>query len=116
MIMTSPGLAYGVRQDNMLKIFAGTNQKMRANQTKDMLNQAITHSMIKADDALRKEQYKEAHKFYKYALRLSEMQFGDQDSIVKNLRLLLKGIDEFLSRGQKKPQMVAEAGWRRLSE
>jgi hypothetical protein len=102
----------------MLNIFAGTHHKVRTGQsnTKNLINQAITHSMIKADDALKKEQYKDAHKFYKYALRLSEMQFGDQDSIVKNLRLLLKGIDEFLSQGAKKPQMAAEVGWRRITD
>lgn len=76
----------------MAKVFANTQQSVRTGtktSTRNLINQAITHSMIKADDALKNEQYKDAHKFYKYALRLSEMQFGDQDSIVKNLRLLL---------------------------
>lgn len=110
-------LMNGARREGMFNIFAGTSQKLRSNQQpKGLINQAITHSMIKADDALKKEQYKDAHKFYKYALRLSEMQFGDQDSIVKNLRLLLKGIEEFIGQGTKKPQMVADAGWRKLSE
>ncbi len=109
-------LAYGAQQNNMLKIFADTRQGMKKPEnTKGLINQAITHSMIKADDALKKEQYKDALKFYKYALRLAEMQFGQEDSIVKNLRLLLSGIDEFLNQGQKKPQLVAEAGWKRLS-
>jgi len=109
-------LVYGARRESMLNIFAGTSHKVGSNQQpKGLINQAITHSMIKADDALMKEQYKDAHKFYKYALRLSEMQFGEQDSIVKNLRLLLKGIEEFLGQGPRKPQMVAEAGWRKLS-
>jgi hypothetical protein len=111
-------LAIKIGQRNMGHIFAGTHQNVRTSQasTKNLINQAITHSMIKADDALKKEQYNDAHKFYKYALRLSEMQFGDQDSIVKNLRLLLRGIDEFLSQGAKKSQMTAELGWRRITD
>jgi hypothetical protein len=103
----------------MARVFANTHQSaVRTGQTstRNMINQAITHSMIKADDALKNEQYKDAHKFYKYALRLSEMQFGDQDSIVKNLRLLLGGIDEFLSQKTKKPQMAAEVGWQRITD
>lgn len=98
-----------------MNIFTGTHNKVRTAQsnTRNLINQAITHSMIKADDALKSERYKDAHKFYKYALRLSEMQFGEQDTVVTNLRLLLRGIDEFLGQGTKKPQM-AEAGWRRV--
>ncbi len=110
-------LAYGTRQDTMLfNIFAGTRQQVRNSQTntKGLTNQAITHSMIKADDALKNKQYKEAHKFYKYALRLAEMQFGDEDSIVNNLHLLLQGIDEFLNQGHKKQDMVAEAGLKKV--
>lgn len=72
------------------------------------INQMITHSMIKADKALKNRQYRDAHKFYRYALRLSELQFGSEDSIVESLRLLLRGIDEFLSQGAKKPQLAAE--------
>lgn len=63
---------------------------------KTLINQAITHSMIKADDALNKAHFKDAHKFYKYALQLSEMQFGKQDSVVNNLRSLLQALDDLL--------------------
>ncbi len=102
----------------MAHVLAGSHHNVRSAQmsTKSLINQAITHSMIKADDALKKEHYKDAHKFYRYALRLSEMQFGDQDSVVRNLRLLIKGIDDFLSQKPKIPQMAAEVGWQRITE
>jgi hypothetical protein len=103
----------------MAKVFASTSQSIRRTgqtSTRNLINQAITHSMIKADDALKNEQYKDAHKFYKYALRLSEMQFGHQDSIVKNLRLLLKGMDDFLNQKTIKPHMATEVGWQRITD
>ena len=111
-------LSHKIGQGNMVNIFPGTHQNIRSSQTntRNLINQAITHSMIKADDALKKEQYKDAHKFYKYALRLSEMQFGDQDTIVRNLRVLIKEIDKFLNPSARTPQMATEVGWRGLKD
>ncbi len=75
---------------------------------KNLINQAITHSMIKADDALNRAHFSDAHKFYKYALQLSEMQFGKQDSVVNNLRSLLDALDDLLGHGSKAARPVCE--------
>ncbi len=95
----------------MARVLVGPHQNASTGQmsTKHLINQAITHSIIKADTALKNEHYIDAHKFYKYALRLCEMQFGQQDSMVKNLSLLIKGIDDFLKQGAQKSIMVSES-------
>ena len=96
----------------MFKIFATTRQGIKnGRDSKDLINQAITHSMLKGDDALKTEHYQDASKFYKYALRLAEMQFGKEDSIAKNLNLLLTRIEERLNQGVKRAKGVAQTGW-----
>jgi len=57
--------------------------------------------MIQADAALNNAQFADAHKFYRYALQLAELHFGEHDSVVSNLKSLLKQLDELLRRGNK---------------
>jgi hypothetical protein len=57
--------------------------------------------MIQADAALNNAQFADAQKFYKYALQLSEMHFGEHDSVVGNLKLLLTQLEDLLRRGKK---------------
>ena len=75
----------------MLKLFTSnvTQQQIKVSSPNNTINQAITRSMIQADDALNNARFSDAHKFYRYALQLSEMQFGEHDSVVNNLRSLL---------------------------
>lgn len=87
----------------MLKLFTNnkTQDRIKICPPTNAINQAITRSMIQADAALNNAQFSDAHKFYRYALQLSEMHFGEHDSVVSNLRSLLKQLDELLNRGKK---------------
>ena len=92
----------------MFKLFPTNNetQDRIKHISNNVINQAITRSMIQANDALNRNQIKDAHKFYRYALRLSEMHFGEQDSVVYNLRNLLKALDEWLLHNGKPPMAM----------
>jgi hypothetical protein len=93
----------------MLKLFNNnqTQDRIQANAPSNVINQAITHSMIQGDDALNNSRFADAHRFYRYALQLSEMHFGESDSVVDNLRSLLKALDDILGRGKKRaPALV----------
>lgn len=89
----------------MLKLFTNNRTQDHINvcTADNVINQAITRSMIQADEALNNARFADAHKFYRYALQLSEMHFGEHDSVVNNLKSLLKALDELLSHKQKKP-------------
>ena len=97
----------------MLKLFTNnatdaTQDRIKACPPNNAINQAITRSMIQADNALNNAQFSDAHKFYRYALQLSEMHFGEHDSVVNNLKSLLKALDELLSHRQKSPAVGLE--------
>src|ERR1700733_362429 len=90
----------------MLKLFTNnrTQDRLKACAPNSAINQAITRSMIQADDALNSARFSDAHKFYRYALQLSELHFGEQDSVVNNLKSLLGQLDDLLARGSKRTQ------------
>lgn len=87
----------------MLKLFIHdkTQDRIEACTPSSAVNQAITHSMIQADAALNKARFSDAQKFYRYALQLSEMHFGENDSVVNNLRSLLKALDALINDSPK---------------
>ena len=89
----------------MLKLFNNNNrtqERIKACPPNAAINQAITRSMIQADDALNHARFSDAHKFYRYALQLSELHFGEHDTVVSNLKSLLKQLDDLLANGSKR--------------
>lgn len=94
----------------MLKLFNNnqTQDRIQATAPNHAINKAITHSMIQGDDALNNARFADAHKFYRYALQLSEMHFGEGDAVVNSLRSLLKALDDLLGQSKNKVSALVE--------